>query len=266
MASSGNEPIRVTHNSRFVMIPQWIEAASAPAYKLYGVLMRYANYADRTAYPSRRTLAADMGFSSLRSVDTYVSELETMGAIRIHRAENQPNMYEMISDPGVQNIASPPVQNFARGYAEDCTPPVQNFAPNKEPFNEEGLTESGNVFTLPGIPDPSRAKKRRSQLPATWTPTDEHRYRAKTAGIDIEAEVARFRYYHEAKGTLNVNWNSAFAGWLLRAVEYRKNLSAPGGGDTPKAGRGAYAKFVPPTMEDMLAEEAELRRKYGDGS
>ena len=49
-------------DNRFSQIPHWVTEApiSDGAYRLYGVLMKYAHYQTRDAYPSRATLARDV--------------------------------------------------------------------------------------------------------------------------------------------------------------------------------------------------------------
>jgi hypothetical protein len=65
-------------------------ALSAQAKALYGVIASYADLDDRTAFPSRATLAADLGLGTATSVDggrrsisRWVSELERAGVLRV---------------------------------------------------------------------------------------------------------------------------------------------------------------------------------------
>jgi hypothetical protein len=82
---------------------------------------------------------------------------------------------------------------------------------------------------------PAKApKKRRATLPASWVPTDEHRQRATTDGVDIEREVIKFRTHAEETGRTSLSWNAAFTRWLINAAEYatrdgRRTAPAPTG-------------------------------------
>lgn len=64
-------------------------------------------------------------------------------------------------------------------------------------------------------------KPRRTQLPAEWSPTAEHRATADKNGVNCEAEAAKFRLHAETHARLAVRWNSAFSSWLIKAAEYR---------------------------------------------
>lgn len=68
----------------------------------------------------------------------------------------------------------------------------------------------------------ARRSKRRTTLPDDWKPTAEHVKRATESSIVLTREVARFRAYHEARGSLMANWNAAFTTWLLNAVEFAR--------------------------------------------
>jgi hypothetical protein len=64
------------------------------------------------------------------------------------------------------------------------------------------------------------AKKRKSQLPDSWTPTDKHRDRAARVGIDLDREVEKFKLHAEENERKAIHWNSAFTRWLINAEEY----------------------------------------------
>lgn len=66
-------------------------------------------------------------------------------------------------------------------------------------------------------------KKPSTRLPSDWTPSDEHTARCVQDGIDINAQVARFRAHAEANDRRQVNWNAAFTQWLLNVPEWQRN-------------------------------------------
>lgn len=209
---------------------------------------------------------------SVRTVQREMKELEAAGLItrgdqsRVAHlpANRRPVVWDIVMYPRGDKLAPQNeigvTDETPRGDNGD-TLGVTLLADNKS-LDKSLKSPIGNVDTLPGIPGPSRAKKTKHPLPSDWAPNATHRQKALSAGLDLDANVSRFRYHHEANGTLFVNWDAAFHMWLGRGIEFKQSAAA----DTPKPTAGAYAKFVPPTMEDMLAEEAELRRKYGDGS
>lgn len=98
------EHTAVRTDNRFSQIPHWVTESpiSDGAYRLYGVLMKYAHYQTRDAYPSRATLARDVRKSD-RSVDGYIKELCAIGALKVLRRkrkgtkENYTNLYHVIT-------------------------------------------------------------------------------------------------------------------------------------------------------------------------
>ena len=76
----------------YAQIPRWVlrsgKDLSLGARSLYGVIMTYADNGTRAAFPSRDTLATDLGVS-VRSVGTYIKDLETFGALKVTRRRNR---------------------------------------------------------------------------------------------------------------------------------------------------------------------------------
>lgn len=77
------------------------------------------------------------------------------------------------------------------------------------PFGES------NAGTHATTPPPM---KRATRLPGSWTPTDEHRGRAHSLGLDVDDEAETFRLHAETNGRTTKNWNSAFTMWLKKAL------------------------------------------------
>ncbi len=94
----------VTVDNRFAMIPHWLilSDVSDGALRLYAALMKYADSTTRQAFPSRATIANDM-HKSVKSVDRYLRELESLGAVRVQRRkrvgslENQSSVYTLVT-------------------------------------------------------------------------------------------------------------------------------------------------------------------------
>lgn len=84
----------------------------------------------------------------------------------------------------------------------------------------------------PTRPDPTRKKEttslsRATQLPASWTPTDDHRSRAQESRLNLDQEAVKFRAHAEEKGRTAKNWNAAFTRWLINAAEYAQRDGRP---------------------------------------
>lgn len=76
----------------YAQVPRWVlrsgKHLSLGARSLYGVIMTYAANDTHAAFPSRETLAGDLGVS-VRSVGTYIGELEKFGALTVERRRNK---------------------------------------------------------------------------------------------------------------------------------------------------------------------------------
>lgn len=111
----------------YAQIPRWILRAgdklSHGAVRLYGVIMTYADNSTRAAFPSREKLAEDMGVK-VRSISTYIKELEDFGALEVTRRRNKKtgNFY-----------ANHYVLVFTEPGAEICTPRDAVDCPRTKP-------------------------------------------------------------------------------------------------------------------------------------
>lgn len=140
-------------DTNFVIIPQWILLAdiSDGAVRLYGALRKYADNATMKAFPSRATLAKDIHKSSRRTIDKYLGELVSIGALKIERRKrpgtNQlySNVYTLTSTPcnslhhPVQKIAPPGAENCAENYIHLTKPTEldQTFVAVDQEINEK---------------------------------------------------------------------------------------------------------------------------------
>ena len=67
-------------------------------------------------------------------------------------------------------------------------------------------------------------KKRQSQLPDDFTPNEAGA--AAAAGLDLGTELDAFKNYHEAKGTLMLDWQAAWRTWCGNARKFARPASA----------------------------------------
>jgi hypothetical protein len=85
---SDDAPIDVTASAHpFAVVSYALAAAvSGNALKLYVILSRYADNNTGRAWPSRATLAEELGYKQARAVDPIIAELEAAGAITVTRS------------------------------------------------------------------------------------------------------------------------------------------------------------------------------------
>lgn len=76
----------------YAQVPRWVVrsggALSGNAVHLYSVLMTYADNGSKAAFPSRATLAGDMG-RSVNTVKRAMAELEAFGALKVTRRRSK---------------------------------------------------------------------------------------------------------------------------------------------------------------------------------
>lgn len=85
--------------------------------------------------------------------------------------------------------------------------------------------------TLPGFeskeakPPPTEPKPKRKKpfttLPADFAPSQSHVDFAREHRLDLSAEVAKFRFHHEAKRSEFAQWGAALSTWLHNARDYQ---------------------------------------------
>lgn len=64
--------------------------------------------------------------------------------------------------------------------------------------------------------------RRATQLPADWSPTDQHTAFAKANDLDLVHERDQFMDHHTAKGSTFKNWNAAFNTWLRNQAKWNR--------------------------------------------
>ena len=67
----------------------------------------------------------------------------------------------------------------------------------------------------------SGRKRPARPIPNDWEPTDTHAAYATQHGLDISAEVFKFRNHALGADKRQVDWNATFSTWLAKAREYR---------------------------------------------
>ncbi len=122
----------------------------------------------------------------------------------------------------------------ASGVTEAPLPVTEAVTSNVvEESRVEESRERGAVTpapTLPGFeskeatPSPAPKPKRKkpfTTLPADFAPSQSHVDFAREHRLDLGAEVAKFRFHHEAKRSEFAQWGSALSTWLHNARDYQ---------------------------------------------
>ena len=126
----------------YAQVPRWVVrsqgALSGNAVHLYSVLMTYADNGSKAAFPSRATLASDMG-RSVNTVKRAMAELETFGALKVTRRRskttgaNISNFYVLVfADPRATREPGP-----GAPVSHELDSPTYTHSPTPSSVDEE---------------------------------------------------------------------------------------------------------------------------------
>lgn len=82
----------------------------------------------------------------------------------------------------------------------------------------EGKGREGNEIDASASLPPKSSRKCR--LPEGFTLSDAGMRLATDAGLDVQAEMQRFRDWHDAQGSTMADWQAAWRTWVGKAVEF----------------------------------------------
>lgn len=236
------------------------------------VLADYAND-EGMAWPSVKTMAEETEKSE-RSIQLLLRKLEQMRLIRKgdqklvakYAKGRRPTVYKLF--PTAKKSETPMDATVERGETHftpetGCTGET-GFTPRVQPTSPHGcnpLHPTGETHFVSGVKptspkpsqepsiEPSRESTRASktdttrlQALANLTPDQSHRQLADEIGLDLDAELAKFRDHAIAGGHLPADPAAAFRNWLRRGRE----LGLGNTNRTEPALAGGFAHPTPP--------------------
>lgn len=89
-----------------------------------------------------------------------------------------------------------------------------------ESNSDIGLSEQRTVAVLPNGSTPKRVVNRGSAIPDDFVFNERGEAMAQGYGLNPHKELAAFRDYHIANGTVFRDWQAAFRTWLRNAVKF----------------------------------------------
>ncbi|MEF6203242.1 helix-turn-helix domain-containing protein [Escherichia coli] len=195
------------------------------------VLIKLADNANDKGecWPSYQHIA-DQCECSRTAVRNHIDALEEMGLIRrenrvgVNNGKgNTSNVYYLKLDATPMPLNCTGVcHEEAHPMPSDCTPPVPPDG-TRTSHSFEPVTEPNSLSGREGFM--SEAAKRRIGIspngeipfPPLFKPSADHIAMAAEKGVSIETELLNFRDYHLSRGTLLIDWNSAFRVWIRNA-------------------------------------------------
>lgn len=227
-----------------------IKVGDARAKMLLIILSDYANEDDR-AWPSVGLLAAELECNE-RTVQRALRLLESKGLIARdaeygtrYSADRSPYVYEVTIDTaetvdyqykhGVTRMS--PRDTTERGDTH-VTPQPDGVTPvtprgdthvtgGVTPVSPLGDTHVTQTLKEPSLEHPresTRAQKTKNQpdpqpLPAGWTPDAVAQALAVKLGLDLAAELVKFRDANASSGRVSRDWQASFRLWLRHGSE-----------------------------------------------
>ena len=181
------------------------------------VLLKLADNASDQGecWPSYQYIA-DQCEISKRSVMSHIDDLCQSGLLKkvFRRGPkgNSTNIYILTLPSAGDSL---PSAGDSLGGSAGAAPRISH---SFEPVNEPNSLSGREGFM-------SEAAKRRIgispggeiPLPPMFKPNEEHIAMAREKGVSIETELLNFKDYHTARGTMLLDWNSAFRVWIRNA-------------------------------------------------
>lgn len=181
------------------------------------VLLKLADNASDQGecWPSYQYIA-DQCEISKRSVMSHIDDLCQSGLLKkVFRKGpkgNSTNIYILTLPSAGDSL---PSAGDSLGGSAGAAPRISH---SFEPVNEPNSLSGREGFM-------SEAAKRRIgmspggaiPLPPMFKPNEEHIAMAREKGVSIETELLNFKDYHTARGTMLLDWNSAFRVWIRNA-------------------------------------------------
>jgi len=152
-------------------------------------------------------------------------------------------IYESLRAYLCESMGEPYVKAFDEACRKPSTKPSRKAFgkasskpwPNQE--QEQEQDQPPNIPPAESSPKPSSKGGRRQPkipIPADWAPSDAHRAKAAKLGLDLPAEIEKFRNNAEGKDVRWVDWGKAFSNWLAQASSFApRGPRAPLGHQTP---------------------------------
>jgi hypothetical protein len=122
-------------------------------------------------------------------------------------------------------------QRIRAGRSGGVTPPVTRDEPRDVTRESQSPVPSRpDPTVLPTeVPPSGGATRKRAgiRLPDDFKPNADHHELAASLGVDLDAQVARFRDYWLGEGKTKADWNATLRNWLRRAAEDQRSHARP---------------------------------------
>lgn len=98
-------------------------------------------------------------------------------------------------------------------FTESVNPALQNLLNTKDNKDIKKILEQGKK-------SPAADKKKATQLPSGFSPSENHFKMANEIGINLQNEFEAFCDHHEARGSTFKSWDAALRTWIRNAAKF----------------------------------------------
>lgn len=230
-----------SQKERFTMAPVALfeyvrdKRITPTAYALWHLLWSYSDSEKRECWPSRATLAEQLGLKRVANVDKYITQLVDAGlVVKFGRSDGS----QQLSNGYRMSWGS--AENGTGGSAENGTGVVPERAHEQEPVNNNQLTRTNtlskpngservtieskdeNMFPIAedvGTASNEEAKTMPHLLPVGWQPNDIHRamFARLHPGEDMTLFTDCFIALHD--GVESGDWDKKYGAYIKRVAE-----------------------------------------------
>lgn len=207
----------------------WAVEQKVPALQKLVLLMlaNHTNGHTGRCDPSMARLCDECGMKKDALIGA-IKALEAAGLVSVVRRK--------LGDVSLRNC-----YRLAMPGVDVSTPVVEVLEVEEVPRGVVGQTDYGSRPDRLGVVGQTDRKQevqpvnkptsiRGSRLPADFAPNDTHARLAHDSSVDLTVELAQFKDYHTAKGTVMKDWDAALRTWLRNSAKWRKPSGTKGAG------------------------------------
>lgn len=199
---------------RFAVVEEWVIDANVSdrAFRLYAVLVRYADNDTHKAYPAQKTLAMRLRCST-KSVQRATEELVEKKMLEKTQRHNSSIVYTVITEGPGGGHHSPGGWTPVSGGVDTTVQLTRTteLEPPNEPKKKTPSTRSSQKITADDY-EPSK------QIVLDMD--------TKYKNSKLETELQAFKDHHMSKDSKFIDWDRAFRTWLNKAEKWNPKSKA----------------------------------------
>jgi phage replication O-like protein O len=173
-----------------------------------------------------------------RIADSQIAALTNLPRQKVNKAKNELILMKVLLKEGALIGPNKSLEDWqipdchqsgvvvTKPVTKNVTKTVTRVSP-KQGHTKDTITKDNkdniNPPVAPLTETPVKEKKRASQFPSGFTPTDTNQLLASELGVNLQSEFMAFSDYHQSKGSTFKDWGLALNTWLRNSVKFSKS-------------------------------------------